>query len=68
MPAQSEKQRKFMAYVYTAKKKGKKLKGKAKDAAKSMNLSQLRDFMSTKETGLIKEAYIQGYLHKGTAR
>lgn len=51
MPSKSEKQRKFMAYLYSIKKAGKKSEKwkkaskKAKKAANSMSSDQIKDFM-----------------------
>ena len=57
MPADTQAQQKTAGMAYAAKKKGKLPgKGPSREMAKSMDLSQLRDFASTPKKGLPKKA------------
>mgnify|MGYP000941689774 FL=1 len=47
MPAKSEKQRRFMGAVMSAKKGNKKVKGVAKSTSKKMSKRKIKDFLKT---------------------
>ena len=49
MPSVSKKQQRFFGMIYGADKAGKKLKGKAGKAQKSMTKKQVKDFTTLKE-------------------
>ena len=49
MPSVSKKQQRFFGMIYGADKAGKKLKGKAGKAQKSMTKKQVKEFTKLKE-------------------